>query len=315
MGDTLTIRVTITAALTALFLTASAHAASGGQAAALTRFCAGAQPMSMGGAVVSLAHDPATILYNPSGAAYTQTGSITTSYSLLPMGRRNGLIGYGRQLDQYAGFSVAWTHSTVNGVTSYDSDGNAVGELDNSENLIAVSFARKINWFALGVSAKWYRLLLNEQSITGWAFDLGATAAPTPEFRVGFAVRDLIGTFDWNEGQTSTSYDNKDEVPVSISLGASYLAVPLRTTFAANYEHVANEGQYVHFGASVFVVDQLVLRAGYRWLPIGSASHDGGMTAGVSFSTGVGPSRLYIDYSILDDLFGMVHSIGLRYSI
>ena len=288
---------------------------SGGQSAPLSRYCAGTQPLSVGGAVVSLATDPATILVNPSGAAYSRDGNFVANYTMLPMDRSIGFLGYSRQMDQFAGFSLSWVHSGVDGVKAYDADGNRAGDLDNSENLIAASFARRINWVSLGVSAKWYRIALDEESASAWAFDFGVTATPLVGLRIGAAVRDLIGTLDWNEGQTSTTYPNKTDVPMTLAVGTSYLYFPLRTTFAVDYERTEGEGQYLHGGASVHVTDQFRLRAGYRWLPIGSAAHEGGLTAGASFAIEVGASRLFVDYSILNDVFGMVHSIGLRYSV
>lgn len=294
---------------------AGAAHASGGHANALYRFGVGANVLGVGGAVVSLASDPASILVNPAGAAYAGRGSFAASHTALAMDRTINLIAMARQLDPRAGFSIAWINSGVQDLIGYDLSGNPTGALQNGDNTIVATFGSRFGPIAGGVSAKWHRIGLNNQHSSGWAFNVGLLASPLPGLSVGASVRDLLGTTVWTTETASGQLRSEDSFPVTLAAGAAYEIERLRTTLAANLEHVDGEGDYLHLGASVGIYEYIRLRAGYRWIGLAQPSRKAALAAGVSVFTGFGDHRIQLDYSVLNESLGVAHSLGMIYAL
>ncbi len=285
----------------------------GGRAGALYRFGLGARPLGFGGAVVSLAHDPATILVNPAGAAFSGKGSLVGSHTLMPLDRSINILGLARQIDANAGVSFAWVNAGVDGVPGFDGDGNPTGTLENSENTFVVTFANRFGWIAGAASAKWYHYRLADRTTSGWTLDVGLMATiPLTGVRVGLAMRDPVGALIWNTEREQGQFRTEDSFPRTITAGASYEVAPIRTTVAADYESVEHEGEYLHVGISWEAMDRLRLRAGYRWIGLADSAHDRTFTAGVTVTTNFGDSRVSFDYAVLSEPLGLVHSLGIR---
>ena len=297
---------------------ANAAKSSGGHAGALYRFGLGTRTLGFAGAVVSLAHDPTTVLVNPAGAAFGGRGALIGSHTSMALDRSINVLGFGRQLDPRAGFSIAWVNAGVDGLVGYDGNGNVTGTLDDSENTIAMSFGSRFGRVAAGVTAKWYRYHLSTRSSSGWAFDAGFMAEPFSGFRVGAAIRDLVGKLVWTTNREEGQIPIEDAFPTTLAAGVSYQILPLRTSVAADYERVQEEGEYLHFGVSWQVVRQLRLRAGYRWLGVRASAHKATPTAGATLTTnlmaiGFGDSQVSFDYAVLNEPLGLVHSLGVKF--
>lgn len=301
-------------ALAAAEASAAAH---GGQAGALYQFGLGTQAFGFGGATLSLARDPATILTNPAGAACIGRGVFVASHTLMALGRSVNVVGFGMQSDPRAGFSVAWVNGGVGDVKGYDQNGNATGTLKNGENMFVMSFGTRFGAIMPGVSAKWLRTQLDDRSSTAWAADLGVLVRLSRNLHVGIAMRNLEGHNTWtktrNDGSTTRL---KEGLPTTLAAGASYCLRPMRLTVATDYEYIDREGQYLHFGATWTILPALQLRAGYRWLGLrGASAHEGTPTAGATLRTGIGGRRINFDYAILSDPLGLVHSLGIRFEL
>lgn len=284
----------------------------GGRAGSLYRFGLGTRPLGFGGAVVSLAHDPATILVNPAGAAFSGSGSLVGSHTWMALDRSINVVGVARQIDANAGISVAWVNAGVDNVPGYDMNGDPTGTLDNGENTVVVTFANRFGPVAAGASAKWYRYRLADHTSSGWTLDVGLMATPLAGVRVGLAMRDLVGALVWTTEREQGQSRTEDTFPRTITVGGSYYAALIRTTFAADYENVDQEGDYLHVGVSWKVVEPVHLRAGYRWIELTESAHDPTFTAGLTVTTDFGDSQVSFDYGVLDEPLGLVHSLGIR---
>lgn len=293
-------------------LATDAFGGYGGRAGALYRFGLGTRPLGFGGAVVSLAHDPATILVNPAGAAFSGSGALVGSHTRMALDRSINVLGYARQIDANAGVGFAWVNAGVDDVPAFDGDGNRGGMLDNGENTIVLTFANRFGWVAGGVSAKWYRYRLADRTTSGWTLDIGFITTPFYGLRLGAAMRDPVGALIWSTEREEGQFRTEDAFPRTITAGASYHLALIRTTFAADYENVAGEGNYLHVGASWEALDRLRLRAGYRWIELTDSAHEPTFTAGVTLSTDFGDSRVSFDYAVLSEPLGLVHSVGVR---
>ena len=289
--------------------------ASGGYANPLYRYGIGSNVLGVGGAVVSLAYDPASILVNPAGAAFAGRGRIAASHSALAFDRTINFIGFSRQIDPQAGFSVSWVNSGVSDLIGYDLSGNSTGPLDNSSNTVAATFASKFGPIAAGVSAKWHRVSLNKQQSAGWSFNVGALARPLPGFSIGVCARDLLGTTVWTTETDVGQLRSEDTFPVTLSGGVSYAVARLRTTLAADFEHVGSEGDYLHLGTSVVVNQYLRVRAGYRWIGIAESCRKAAFAGGIGLSTAFGDNRVHFDYSVLNEALGAAHSLGMAFEL
>ncbi len=294
--------------------TASAEL-SGGQSGALNRVSAGTHVLGFGNAVTALTNDPATILVNPSGAALMRNGKLVVSHTRLPMDRTIGVVGFGRQIDQRAGFAVTWVSGHVDGVTRYDANGIPTGTIGNSENALTMAFGTSFQHVVFGVATKWYRLELDNRSSTSWSMSIGAMYEPVVGLRFGASVRDVGGDLRWFTERTEGQLQVNDPFPKTFSAGASYTYQPFGLTGAVSYENVDDEGSYAHLGVSWRVVRQLTVRAGYRSLNLQDSVHDAALSGGVTLSTGFGGNRVNIDYGVTDDLFGLIHSIGFRFDL
>jgi hypothetical protein len=292
------------------------QAGVGGQAAPLYRFGAGTHVLGVGGAVVSLAHDPATTLHNPSGAALTRGGKIVASQTRLPFDRSINVLGFGRQIDPRAGFTITWVNAGVDNVMGYDADGEPQELIENSENALSFAFGTRYNKFVGGVAAKWYRIALDDKSSNNWSLSIGVTILPMEGLRIGASIRDVGDDLSWKDDLTESQQSaNSDPFPRTFELGASYTLSAVDVTGAAMYEGVEGEGEYLHLGASWHVVRALTLRAGTRWLNVTESAREPALTAGASVNAEIDYAIVSFDYAVIDDHLGMVHSFGIRFEL
>jgi hypothetical protein len=300
----------------------SVQAGVGGQAAPLYRFGAGAHVLGLGGAVVSLAHDPVTTLHNPSGAALTRGGKIVVSQTRLPFDRTINVLGFGRQIDPRAGFTVTWVNAGVDNVMGRDADGEEQESIENSENALSFAFGTRYNKFVGGVAAKWYRIALDDQSpnessnksSNNWSLSIGVTILPMEGLRIGASIRDVGDDLSWNDDDSQLA-PRKDTFPRTFELGASYTLSAVDVTGAVMYEGVEGEGEYLHFGASWHVVRALTLRAGTRWVNVTDSAREPALTAGASVNAEIDYAIVSFDYAVIDDHLGPVHSFGIRFEL
>ena len=309
-------RYILAVAVAALAATSTpATEGTGGQAGALYRYGCGAHVLGLGSAVMTLSHGPVSVLANPSGAAAAGRGSWVASHTRLPMDRSINVLGFARQMDERAGFAVTWVNAGVDGLVRYDADGANTGTLDNSENAVAFTFGTRYKMMLAGVSAKWYRIELDDRSAANWMLSVGVTVNPMPDLRIAGVIRDVGGDLRWNSEAQAGQVQIDDPFPSTSGLGVSYAFRPVSVTAAVNYEKTDRDGEYVHYGVSWAVMQQLRVRAGYRWFAITDGSHEPAITGGATIHTRFGDGTIGFDYAAVQDVFGLVHSIGVRYEL
>lgn len=152
----------------------------------------GAKALGMGGAFCALADDGTAALWNPAGLTFTPPAWIAgASSNLFGAGGFEGVpyyyVGGGFTFDGYA-VGAGWANATAGPMYSASLFMGSVG----------VSIA---DIGSVGANVKYYMETIDEDTGSGFGFDLGLLFAITPEFRIGVVAQDVGGTAVW-EGQT-----------------------------------------------------------------------------------------------------------------
>ncbi|MDP6124534.1 MAG: hypothetical protein QGH20_02115 [Candidatus Latescibacteria bacterium] len=302
--------------ITVLGILASGAVASqqeyGGAAGAMFRFGYGSRAMGLGGAVVSIAQDLSSVLFNPAGAARLGGGRAELGLTVLPLNRRLQFLGIGQRVDSRVGWTLTWLSAGVGDLRGYDGNGEPTGSLDFREQQFAFSFGyRTGSSMALGVSGKHYRHRLADDSTYGWGIDIGVIAQPYPGLQIGFAARDLGGEVIWEETENDNRISVGDRYRTVYAMGASYRPLLVKVLFVVDVERVRHEGTYINAGVSYSPAAKVILRAGVRRIPVGDGAVDPAPTAGITVRPKLGARQVGIDYAVTTDTFGTVHTLGL----
>lgn len=94
--------------------------------------------------------------------------------------------------------ALSWQNLGVNGLKGYSENATPTGDFDNNEHVFGVSYAAKLGHFNFGLTPKMYMSKIEDESTTGYSFDLGAVYHLNRYFNLGFVARDLISDYDGN---------------------------------------------------------------------------------------------------------------------
>lgn len=216
-----------------ILLASNAHAQLGGFPGSFSRLGFGARGIAMGNAMTSITKGDILGYYNPALSSFQNEHLITLSYSFLSFDRKLNFVSYTKnfklpkQEHGGAGVTFSWINAGVSKIDGRDNDGFHTEDYSTSENqfLFAPSI-RVSDKISLGLGFKfYYAKLFKGVSSTSLGFDLGALFAATDKINIGLAVKDIKSYYQWNTNELYGQYGNttKDEFPVIINLGISYL--------------------------------------------------------------------------------------------
>ncbi len=277
----------------------------------------GARALGMGGAFVSIADDASAGYWNPAGMIYVQRREIILMHSE----RFGDLVNYdaGSFVQQLAGkdekraaFGFSFLRVGVDDIDKTDLvlvDGApqviSTSTFSETDWAFLVSYARLWNnMTSLGGSVKVVRKALDDESATGFGFDVGVLMKPWRRLSLGLSIQDVTSTF--------LIWDNETENILPLArLGISYPllldSVKGRLTLAAGLD-VRFEGRKtataywigessadLRLGAEYWYDDLIAVRTGIE------QHEEVDFMAGAGLRLPFGAQRLGLDYAFLSN--------------
>jgi len=148
----------------------------------------GAKALGMGGAFCALADDATGALWNPAGLTFVGPwiGGASSNLSLNP----DEALGYqyvsgGFTFEGYA-IGLGWANATA-------------GALYSASLYLATVGIEIADFGSVGVNVKYYSETIEEDSATGFGFDIGLLFPVTDEIAVGIMAKDVGGTSIWEQ--------------------------------------------------------------------------------------------------------------------
>lgn len=287
-----------------ILLSFGSLSAQSGTAGAFLRVGVGARAKAMGDAYTALATGVEASYYNPAALPYLEKKELNVSIRRLSLDRSFTFVGLAMPIEPKVGdeasstikggFSLAWLRAGVGNIDGRNSDGNAIGDISNSEHAFMFSFSlNPIDVLSVGLSVK---VLYNRftdidgdnLSANGVGFDLGAFLTPRDWLSFGVILKDFNSKYRWNTGEIygeEASQTTVNQLPRVLRIGAA-IRVPRfeYITLSADFEQFYNEthfsnrlGDRIHLGVEGIVLEKVAVRGGYD---------DGAVTAGGGYVFG-----------------------------
>ncbi|MBK7140849.1 MAG: PorV/PorQ family protein [bacterium] len=297
-----------------LAVAAVAQDGNGGYAGAFFQVPVGARPTAMGGAYIAISNDGAGILFNPAGLSMLQRPLFATSYRFLQLDRK---LGYATALFPVRGKSVlggSWLYSGSGAVATRDRDGDLIGtEIEQQNHQFSIVFAKRFeNYFSAGVKLNYLHSNFASMAAYSIGFDIGfmlhvdqlidrekRDLMKVQDIQIGLSLRQLGMKYRWDTeklpselGGDAYAYEQDDEVPSDIGLGASARFFKRKLLLATDITKNLEQDIVPHVGAEYNLAKSFALRAGY-----GSSR----ATAGLGYLFKIGDNLLAIDYAFSTD--------------
>jgi hypothetical protein len=168
-------RFFLLALVATLCLPVLAEVDGGGMAGAYLQVNWSARVAAMGGAFVGVADDAEGGLHNPAGVIQLSKKHVTASYRQMQLDRKMSFVSYAQSLkDNDAGIGLSWINVGVSNIEQRDINGEIPGDINYSENLIALTFGKRFfRQLLVGVNLKYDYVNLADLSSNGLGFDFG----------------------------------------------------------------------------------------------------------------------------------------------
>ena len=293
---------------------ALAEDGKGGYAGAFLQVPIGARPTAMGGAYTAVADDGAGPLYNPAGIANLKQMLFGSSYRAMQLDRSLTYAIFLVPIQGNSAIGFQWLYAGSGSVTARDDDGYTLDHdiSYNNHNFAAVFSKRFERLFSLGAKLNYYHATFPEVSASSIGFGVGMMVYldqlmdrekretfPIKDIQVGACVNHLGIKYPWNSqdynavyGSGSLGYEQDDEVPFQIGLGASARFLERKLLVATDVKKNEKQNVRFHAGAEYYVTREFALRTGYG---------DKRFTAGTGYMFKLQSVTMAIDYAFSTD--------------
>ncbi len=315
---------------------------TGTAAASFLEIAVGAPAIGMGGAFVSLAHDPTALYWNPAGIATMPRGEALVAHTNWIADTKFDFAGFVLPLGNFGTLGFSFTSLTMADMKVRTVEmPEGTGEFFSAGDLAAgLSYARTLtDRFAIGFTAKFIQQRIWHESAIAFAADAGTTFKTdlfggmvigaslsnfgTPMKLSGRDTRQFIRLDPNKQG-------SNDRIPTDIELSSWDL--PLRFQFGVstnvlhddNYRwtvaldaiHPSDNYESVNVGSEFAFRDHIFLRGGYQSLFLDQ--REGGFSFGIGVKSSLLSSSAtvmfdyaYRDLGRLEGVHGF--SVGLRF--
>ncbi len=260
-----------------IFIQAAVPAMAVTDFAPFYRLGIGARSLGMGGSFVSVADDPTTIYWNPSGLASINTMAITGMHlNTYQIDSYHDFVAGVFPLSDYSTWGLYYLRASTPNIpiTTLGTDGlpKVADYTKNDRNLVAFSYGRKFGkTFSAGCTLKYISERLSNATATGWAADLGCLYQASPTLSLGMAVQDVTETLiSWNTGHADT-------VPPLFKFGLNGKLFDDNLTLSLDLDLIRDRPSVWHLGTEYRFGSFLAVRAGLN---------DSQLTAGLGFKFG-----------------------------
>jgi outer membrane protein OmpA-like peptidoglycan-associated protein len=205
-------------AVSLMTLTASAQEEHSNDGAAFLRAGVGPRYLAMGGAGTATATDVHAGYWNPAGLGWMRGWQIAGMYTGgLDFDRSHNYVGvgYGGEMGSIA---LSWINAGTDEIRGTDINGNPTSEFSFGENAIQLSLAKAWDRFAFGVTGKMVNQDVgidfgDDDNVTGFGLDLGASLRMNRYFNLGIAAQDIFTEVG--------DAEEANDVPASLRIGGT----------------------------------------------------------------------------------------------
>lgn len=300
---------------------------------------AGARPIALGGAYTALADDINAIYWNPAGLARVGgNGEATFNHAEWLADTQYDFAAFSMNMANMGsiGLQVISFRTPDDKVRTIRSP-QGTGQVWNYNSLaVGVSFARNLtDRFSIGLTAKFIREKLFNETAQGAAFDIGVLyQTPFRNLTLGAAItnfgtkmrldgRDIFFNEDplpeqGSVDQIPSKYRTENfEIPLNLRFGLAWKVTETEDysiLAIADGSHPNDNTEYINSGVEIALRDIIFLRAGYKALYLQDSEQGMTFGAGLHYNTVGANLKLdfgWADYGNLKDVKFV--SLAIRY--
>jgi len=302
--------ISLVAGLAALVLLASSSCAGessgvAGAAAYMSRPY-GARPIGLGGAFTAVSDDASALQYNPGALGRIEGTTLQASYASMSMNRTpyQGVVVWNAGAS--GTFGVGLTGLRISDIDGRDAEGNPADAFDSSEMAVTAGYGRAVGpWLGLGASFKYMMQTLQDNSGSGFGFDVGAHSRfeiDTPVvdmLSLGIAISNIGSKLKWD-----TDSSHEDDLLMTSRYGVAVGATPneaFRIVATAEGAKTGDRDIELCLGGELWYTETFALRVGHN---------DEDVVFGLSGAT----ERFRLDYAYAPDTLdeGASHWLSLN---
>lgn len=285
-----------------------------------------ARATGLGGAFVALADDVTAAYWNPAGLTQLERPAVSFLHRVTTIDTNYVTLTGAWPLPDLGTFAFGLNYYAVSDVGMYDTQGQAVGTLEDSEAAASLAYAFEFGDLSLGTSAQYlYQRMTDDVVATrtgGLTLSAAALYRLSEQLRFGVRVgrkSDLKDLDDANSYQV--------QIPFSITTGVHWKS-PWESPVVANVTLDLTQRQeyplFVNLGAEFVLWETLALRGGVRDIPVERRGVDVGyddlwhatvkpvIGMGIHRSSGH-KQRISLDYALSMEQVGIRSFISLGY--
>ena len=278
-----------------------AFAATGEAGFAFLKLGIGARPMGMGSSYVALADDPTAIYWNPAGLAVAEGAQVAVMHNEWIQDFRQEFAAVSRSMGAGTlGLGVSGFYTSQ--LESRDDVGNLTGHFGFNDIAVTGAFAHRFpHQAALGVGVKYIREMIDQESASAVAFDLGG--------RMGIGQTGVtLAAAAQNLGGDATFIAESFPLPMTLRAGAALSrgikSLDGKGSLSAELRKSRGEDSRFHIGGEFEYKERVALRAGAKF---------GYDDESLSFGLGLIQRRFHFDYALvpLSSNLGTSHFFSL----
>ncbi|MFA6029571.1 MAG: PorV/PorQ family protein [Elusimicrobiota bacterium] len=280
--------------LSTLLLAAPTSAALNSGAAFL-KIGTGARPEAMGGAYTALADDVNALYYNPGGLSNLGKQEVGFTHTQWLMDTTFDFFGFAQPFKAGTlGLSAARLGS--GGFEGRDENRRVTSAFSASDTALTLGFGRMFKGFTahgdtgFGMNVKYLESAIGSDKASTFAADFGAVHKLD-------ALPMSLGVSVLNVGQGMKFLDQRDPLPLSVSVGAAY-RVAGALNIALDVRQEPNDGgTSVGVGTEYALIQGFALRAGYASQAARTAIGGGSPLGGIGGGFGLKIRNYRADYT------------------
>ena len=327
-----------------------ALAQSGGFSGAYTRMGFGARGMAMGNALGTVSQEGIFAHYNPALASFSSENQLDFGTALMSFDRSLHSFNVTFPLPPSAGLNIGLLNANVYDIDGRTSSGYHTEMLSTHEFQLFAAFGLSVSpRLRIGVAAKLHYASFYDDidNATGAGFDVGLVAHPTENWRIGFAVQDLISSYSWDTNPlygTLGGRNRTDPIPVRFRVSSSYHITEISLIVSSEYEiqrleseviervqldgaippqnssridDVTTSSQLFRIGAAWSAHERFTLRAGWEIMDLEYLKETHKLSAGFSVHLPYDVMSPSVDYAFVREPLGIagMHVLTLRLSL